>query len=193
MPARAAATWRGGGTRYKRDVLREVLADSGYRWILLGDDDGPDPALFAHAGARANVVAIALRHVERADPDVVARVRQRVREDVAVLAAPTGEELVGHVRPLLRRPEGRIDDWFLTALERGNPATTLPPWTEGNHVHAHVHGRPYLEALGRALRAAGDGDLAFIAGWRADGAQILDSSKTGAWGAAAAGGGGVGR
>src|SRR5690625_7866245 len=43
MPARAAATWRGGGTRYKRDVLREVLADSGYRWILLGDDDGPDP------------------------------------------------------------------------------------------------------------------------------------------------------
>jgi len=179
MPARAAATWRGGGTRYKRDVLREVLADSGYRWILLGDDDGPDPALFAHAGARANVVAIALRHVERAAPDVVARVRQRVREDVAVLAAPTGEELVGHVRPLLGRQEGRIDDWFLTAPERGNPATALPPWTEGNHVHAHVHGRPYLEALGRALRAAGDGDLAFIAGWRADGEQILDSSKTG--------------
>ena len=34
----------------------------------------------------------------------------------------------------------RIEDWFLTAAERGNPAYTLPDWSTGNLVVAHVHG-----------------------------------------------------
>lgn len=187
MPRNPTATWRGGGTRYKRDVLRDVVADVRRPWVLLGDDGGPDPALFAHAGARGNVLAIALRHVERADPDVVDRVRERVPDVVTVLTAPTGEELVGGLRPLLGRTAGRVDDWFLTAAERGNWATATPAWSEGNEVRAHVHGRPYLEALGRAVRAAGEGDVVQVAGWRADGEQVLDGPQSGAVLVAAAG------
>jgi len=32
------------------------------------------------------------------------------------------------------------DAWLLTAEERGNPATALPPWTEGNLARPLVHG-----------------------------------------------------
>src|SRR5690625_7669052 len=51
-PSRPAATWRDGGARHKRDALRQVLAGSDRSWILLGDDGGPAPALYAHAAAR---------------------------------------------------------------------------------------------------------------------------------------------
>ena len=40
-----------------------------------------------------------------------------------------------------------IDDWFLTAAERGNPAFRLPPWSAGNRVVAHVHGSAYFARL----------------------------------------------
>ena len=40
-----------------------------------------------------------------------------------------------------------IEDWFLTAAERGNPAYTLPDWSTGNAVVAHVHGAAYFSRL----------------------------------------------
>ncbi|WNB86635.1 hypothetical protein [Cellulomonas sp. ATA003] len=58
--------------------------------------------------------------------------------------------------------------WFLTAAERGNPATRLRPWTEGNAVRALVHGRTYFAALAETLRRAGSGDLVLFADWRGD-------------------------
>ena len=47
-----------------------------------------------------------------------------------------------------------LDDWFLTAAERGNPATRLDSrhpdgaaWTTGNEVRPLVHGEPYFAEL----------------------------------------------
>ena len=40
-----------------------------------------------------------------------------------------------------------IDDWFLTAAERGNSAFRLPPWSSGNRVVALVHGCAYFARL----------------------------------------------
>jgi hypothetical protein len=53
----------------------------------------------------------------------------------------------------------RLDDWFLTAAERGNPATRLDhgrgdgvAWSTGNEVRPLIHGAPYFaELLAEAL------------------------------------------
>ncbi|WP_298461912.1 phospholipase D family protein [uncultured Cellulomonas sp.] len=58
--------------------------------------------------------------------------------------------------------------WFLTAVQRGNDATRLRPWTQGNEVRALVHGQAYFAALARALAGAGAGDLVLFADWRGD-------------------------
>ena len=47
----------------------------------------------------------------------------------------------------------RIDDWFLTAAERGNPATGLDArrggiaWSAGNEVRPLIHGAAYFAEL----------------------------------------------
>ena len=38
----------------------------------------------------------------------------------------------------------RLDDWFLTPDERGNPAYSLAPWSTGNAVVPRVHGVEYF-------------------------------------------------
>ena len=61
-----------------------------------------------------------------------------------------GEELLPLVRAALgigQPREGSIGDWFLSELERGNGATRLRAWTEGNTVRALMHGRMYYGAL----------------------------------------------
>jgi len=185
LPERPGTVRRAGAARYKRDVLREVLADRSRPWILLGDDTGPDPALFAHAGARGRVAAVVLWQLRGADQAVVARVRERVG-DVPVVAAPTGEELVAQVGMLFAGTGSRTASWFLTAGERGNPATDLPPWTEGNTVWALSHGHPYFAALQAAVDAAGTGDVVLLGGWRADADQVLGQAAAGRTFAAAA-------
>lgn len=178
-PARAHGTWRAGGGRHKRDVLREVLADPGRQWLLLGDDTGPDPALFAHAAAYGRVAAVVLWQLRRSpDPGLLDRVRERVGQ-VPVVAAPVADALVAQVGALLGRRGGQVTDWFLTAAERGNPVTGLPAWTEGNAVRALSHGRPYLTTLQHAVDATGDGDLVLLTGWRADAEQRLDDTPAG--------------
>ncbi|HLV04536.1 MAG TPA: phosphatase domain-containing protein [Actinomycetaceae bacterium] len=177
--ARAHGTWRAGGGRHKRDVLREVLADPGRQWLLLGDDTGPDPALFAHAAAYGRVAAVVLWLLRRSpDPGLLDRVRERVGQ-VPVVAAPVADALVAQVGALLGRRGGQVTDWFLTAAERGNPVTGLPAWTEGNAVRALSHGRPYLTTLQHAVDATGDGDLVLLTGWRADAEQRLDDTPAG--------------
>jgi hypothetical protein len=48
----------------------------------------------------------------------------------------------------------RIDDWFLTAAERGNPVTRLDArrgdgtaWSAGNEVRPLIHGAAYFAEL----------------------------------------------
>jgi phosphatidylserine/phosphatidylglycerophosphate/cardiolipin synthase-like enzyme len=79
----------------------------------------------------------------------------------------------------------RIDDWFLGAEERGNPATGIDrrrgdgrAWTAGNRVEALVHGAEYYRRLLAALRTLRAGDLVAISDWRGDADQRLDGPGT---------------
>ena len=58
--------------------------------------------------------------------------------------------------------------WFLTEAQRGNDATRLRPWTEGNEVRPLVHGARYFAVLAEALAQAGTGDLVLFSDWRGD-------------------------
>ncbi|MEV4085511.1 phospholipase, partial [Nonomuraea fuscirosea] len=62
----------------------------------------------------------------------------------------------------------RIQDWFLTGDERGNPATRLDPWTEGNDVRPLVHGATYFAELRAHLERLDADDLLLFADWRGD-------------------------
>ncbi|MGP3916269.1 phospholipase D family protein [Nonomuraea sp. 10N515B] len=62
----------------------------------------------------------------------------------------------------------RIEDWFLTAEERGNQATRLEPWSPGNDVRPLVHGATYFAELKSRLEALGKDDLLLFADWRGD-------------------------
>jgi phosphatidylserine/phosphatidylglycerophosphate/cardiolipin synthase-like enzyme len=79
----------------------------------------------------------------------------------------------------------RIDDWFLTAAERGNPATSIDrrrgdgrAWTEGNLVHPLVHGSVYYARLLAALSSLAPGDMVNLADWRGDPDERLDGPGT---------------
>jgi phosphatidylserine/phosphatidylglycerophosphate/cardiolipin synthase-like enzyme len=64
-----------------------------------------------------------------------------------------------------------VDDpeqWLLSAEERGNPATTLPPWTAGNLAEPLVHGVAYFDRLVTAVDAMGEGDHLWFTDWRGD-------------------------
>jgi len=68
-----------------------------------------------------------------------------------------------------------LDDWFLTAEQRGNAATALDSrhadgaaWTVGNRVRAHVHGASYFGELLAGVRAMRAGDHLFFTDWRGD-------------------------
>jgi phosphatidylserine/phosphatidylglycerophosphate/cardiolipin synthase-like enzyme len=69
----------------------------------------------------------------------------------------------------------RIDDWFLTAAERGNPATKLDArhpggaaWSTGNDVRPLVHGARYFAELLSRVSAMRAGDLLLFTDWRGD-------------------------
>ena len=65
-------------------------------------------------------------------------------------------------------PDDNAHDWLLTASQRGNTATRIRAWTEGNSVQALVHGQSYFHALAEALGGAGEGDLVLFTDWRGD-------------------------
>lgn len=79
----------------------------------------------------------------------------------------------------------RLDDWFLTAQERGNPATRLDSrhrgglaWSVGNHVRPLIHGAAYFAELHRRVSAMQRGDLLLFTDWRGDPDERLDGSGT---------------
>jgi phosphatidylserine/phosphatidylglycerophosphate/cardiolipin synthase-like enzyme len=74
----------------------------------------------------------------------------------------------------------RIDDWFLTAAERGNPATGLDArrgdalaWSAGNEVRPLIHGVTYFAELLARVPALQAGDLLLFTDWRGDPDQRL--------------------
>jgi phosphatidylserine/phosphatidylglycerophosphate/cardiolipin synthase-like enzyme len=74
----------------------------------------------------------------------------------------------------------RVDDWFLSADERGNASTTIDDdaepgtaWTVGNRVEPLVHGATYFSRLLSCLAGLREGDELFIADWRGDEDQLL--------------------
>jgi phosphatidylserine/phosphatidylglycerophosphate/cardiolipin synthase-like enzyme len=145
------------------------------RWILIGDDAGPDPDLFADFARRhpGRVAVIALRR-DRLQP------RWTLRGDdlpgVTVVAAPNAEEMLPQLDASLGlRPAQRtaVNAWFLSADERGNEVTRLRPWTANNAVRPLVHGQTYFAALGAAVAATGPGDVVLFCAWRADSEELL--------------------
>jgi len=173
--------WLLGGSRVRKLARLERLADRmpDVRWVLLGDDGEHDPRLFVEFAHRHpdRVAVIALRQVYDVDrPNL--RLSPHVGETIGapLVGAPNGEELLPLVRAALgigQPREGSVADWFLSAAERGNGATRLGAWTEGNTVLPLVHGRVYYEALAQALSTAGDGDSVEFVGWRADADELL--------------------
>ncbi|MGY1786975.1 phospholipase D family protein [Geodermatophilus sp. SYSU D00698] len=60
------------------------------------------------------------------------------------------------------------EDWLLSAEERGNAATALPAWTEGNLAEPLVHGAAYFDRLVECVEGLDEGDHLFFTDWRGD-------------------------
>ncbi|HEX9551746.1 MAG TPA: phospholipase D family protein [Streptosporangiaceae bacterium] len=82
----------------------------------------------------------------------------------------------------------RIDDWFLAAAERGNPATTLDSrhpelpagqaWSTGNEVIPLIHGATYFSELLTRVSGMRAGDLLAFTDWRGDPDERLSADGT---------------
>jgi phosphatidylserine/phosphatidylglycerophosphate/cardiolipin synthase-like enzyme len=66
-----------------------------------------------------------------------------------------------------------IEDWFLTAQERGNPASELPTWSPGNRIEPLIHGATYFDRLVTEVQALEPGDHLFFTDWRGDPDQLM--------------------
>ena len=176
--------WFRDGKAHKRAALERLAQDlPDVRWVLIGDDGEHDPEIYRDFARRHpdRVDAIALRTVMPAGsplrPDAWVG-------DVPVVSAPDGAELYALLAALRTdaAPGARrsgLDAWFLTADERGNDATRLRAWTEGNVVRPLIHGRSYFPVLQEALDGTGDGDLVFFTDWRGDPDQRLTDDGPG--------------
>ena len=79
----------------------------------------------------------------------------------------------------------QLDEWFLTASERGNTATAIDrrrgdgaAWTHGNRVELLVDGAEYFGRLQRALCALRRDDSVHLTDWEGDGDELLDGPGT---------------
>lgn len=65
------------------------------------------------------------------------------------------------------------EKWFLTADERGNPASALPAFSTGNTATPLIHGSEYFAHLVDEVEALQAGDYLFFTDWRGDPDQRL--------------------
>ena len=77
-----------------------------------------------------------------------------------------------------------MTQWFLTARERGNPATRLDTrhpdgvaWSEGNLVRPLIHGATYFAELFQRVTKMRDGDLLLFTDWRGDPDEFLTDNQ----------------
>ena len=77
----------------------------------------------------------------------------------------------------------RLDDWFLTLEERGNPHSKIDAsessrnaWTEGNDVSFLVDGEAYFSRLIEGFLALKRGDQVRFTDWRSDGDERLSEN-----------------
>jgi len=61
-----------------------------------------------------------------------------------------------------------LQDWFLTAPERGNPDSLIPAWCGGNTAEPLIHGKAYFARLIREVESLREGDHLFFTDWRGD-------------------------
>ena len=61
-----------------------------------------------------------------------------------------------------------LAEWFLTEAERGNPASRVPAWCEGNWAEPLIHGATYFDHLVSEVEALRAGDHLFFTDWRGD-------------------------
>jgi phosphatidylserine/phosphatidylglycerophosphate/cardiolipin synthase-like enzyme len=73
-----------------------------------------------------------------------------------------------------------LEDWLLTSLERGNPATLLDErhagkvaWSAGNEVRPLVHGAVYFAELLAGVDGMRAGDSLLFTDWRGDCDELL--------------------
>ena len=73
-----------------------------------------------------------------------------------------------------------LDDWFLTAEERGNDASGIDQraskrqaWTEGNQLRVLVDGSTYFSRLIAVCDSLGEGDQLRFTDWRGDGDEMM--------------------
>jgi phosphatidylserine/phosphatidylglycerophosphate/cardiolipin synthase-like enzyme len=59
-------------------------------------------------------------------------------------------------------------DWFLTGAERGNSASQISAWCEGNRAEPLIHGSTYFDHLVTEVEALRAGDHLFFTDWRGD-------------------------
>lgn len=76
-----------------------------------------------------------------------------------------------------------LDDWFLTAAERGNAATGIDrrhadAWTTGNEARPLIHGATYFAALRSCVETLTKGDSLYFTDWRGDPDESVDRSGT---------------
>jgi phosphatidylserine/phosphatidylglycerophosphate/cardiolipin synthase-like enzyme len=79
-----------------------------------------------------------------------------------------------------------IEDWFLSASERGNPDSRLDAshrggrgWSTGNQARPLVHGARYFTQLCRCLSRVGAGDLVMFTDWQSNAdEQLTDDPAT---------------
>jgi phosphatidylserine/phosphatidylglycerophosphate/cardiolipin synthase-like enzyme len=168
-----------GGRADKCAMLGRLLnGRSADRWLLIGDDGGHDPQVFADVFGRApgRVAAVGMRRTHAPD-ERPTDAREPVHvHGVPVAYGPNGAELLSRLRDVagLGAPSATGPaDWLLVAEERGNDATRLRAWTEGNDARPLVHGATYFPVLATALASAGASDLVLLGGWRCDGDQQL--------------------
>lgn len=72
-----------------------------------------------------------------------------------------------------------IEDWFLSASERGNPDSSLDAshcgrgWSTGNQARPLVHGARYFAQLCRCLSRVAAGDLVMFTDWQSNADERL--------------------
>ena len=70
-------------------------------------------------------------------------------------------------------PDPAVSAWLLATEQRRNRWTTIRPYTTGNLVRAHVHGRSYFARLLDVVSALEPGDELTLAAFRVDGDELL--------------------